>query len=165
MELAQKQLKEEGSVLNKTVNTSFRPLQTVLFSLFLHALQREFIVFWLFFFGFDLHETTTKKVKQKWLKYILQGNTISIFLLQKFVFNSMCYLPIVCNYSWKLLKNTTAIGQTEHYTVILLFSFWRSLYKKHKDHTYCPRLKVIDHTKSSKGENSISAFTSYSWSH
>lgn len=33
-------------------------------------------------------------------------------LLQMFMFNSMCYLPIVCNYSWKLLKNTIAMGQT-----------------------------------------------------
>ncbi len=30
----------------------------------------------------------------KLLEYILQENTILVFLLQNFMFNSVCYLPI-----------------------------------------------------------------------
>jgi len=36
-------------------------------------------------------------------KVILQEYTISVFLLQNFTFNSMCYLPFLCNYLWNLL--------------------------------------------------------------
>lgn len=37
------------------------------------------------------------------LEYVLQENTILVFLLKNWMFNSIYYLPLFCNYLWNLL--------------------------------------------------------------
>lgn len=48
------------------------------------------------------HVYTVIHIFWRLLEYILQENAISVYLLQNFLFNPICYLMFHCNYLWDL---------------------------------------------------------------
>jgi len=53
-------------------------------------------------------------------------NTTLFFLLQKFMFNSVCHLPFLCNYLWNLLAMEKKWVCVNSFSVVLVLRYYYS---------------------------------------